>query len=226
MEEKKIWHLRILTLSAEDPFQPCFSMWIVTYKLTEWTTTWTRTWRQQCSETTLTGESWFHILHKYPPWGFEPRSLMTGSKQVVHWTSETWWECRLSTGLPPSSWLRRLWSGKEDLQQGWNQDRRAVWDQVGLSHCRYDGLVTVRDKARLSRGHNDQSHQGHRCSETTLTGESRFHRSTLGIWTRVPHDGKQTGSPLDLWDMVRMQALHKCCIRIREVFLLANAKRI
>jgi hypothetical protein len=41
----------------------------------------------QCSETTLTGESRFHIS---PPRGFEPASLLTGSKQVVHWTSETW----------------------------------------------------------------------------------------------------------------------------------------
>jgi hypothetical protein len=42
-----------------------------------------------CSETTLTGESRLHIS---PPRGFEPVSLVTGSKQVVHWTSETWWE--------------------------------------------------------------------------------------------------------------------------------------
>ncbi len=25
-----------------------------------------------------------------PPWGFEPGSLVTGSKRVVHWTNETW----------------------------------------------------------------------------------------------------------------------------------------
>jgi hypothetical protein len=44
------------------------------------------------------------------------------------------------------------------------------------------------------------------CSETTLTGESRFHISTpLGIWAWVPWGGKQTGSPLDQWDMVRMK---------------------
>jgi hypothetical protein len=41
----------------------------------------------QCSETTLTGESRFHIS---TPLGLEPMSLMTGSKQVVHLTSETW----------------------------------------------------------------------------------------------------------------------------------------
>jgi phospholipase/lecithinase/hemolysin len=39
---------------------------------------------------------------------------------------------------------------------------------------RHDGLVTVRDNACLRRGHNDQSRQGHQCSKTTLTGESRF----------------------------------------------------
>jgi hypothetical protein len=39
-----------------------------------------------CSETMLSGESQFHIS---PPRGFEPVSLVEGSKQVVHWTSET-----------------------------------------------------------------------------------------------------------------------------------------
>ncbi len=42
-----------------------------------------------CSETMLTGESQFHTS---TPRGFEPGSLVTGSKRVVHWTSETWWE--------------------------------------------------------------------------------------------------------------------------------------
>jgi hypothetical protein len=107
---------------------------------------------------------------------------------------------------PPSSWLRQLWSRKGDLQWAWNRDRKAVWDQVGLSYCRHEGLVTVRDEASFRRGHNDQSRQRHQCSETTLTGESWFHISTpSGIWTRVPCDRKQTGSPLDQWDMVRMK---------------------
>ncbi len=43
-----------------------------------------------CSKTTLKGESRFHIS---TPLGIEPRSLMTGSKHVVHLTSETWYEC-------------------------------------------------------------------------------------------------------------------------------------
>jgi hypothetical protein len=42
--------------------------------------------------------------------------------------------------------------------------------------------VTVRDEARLRRGHNDQSRRGHQCSETMLTGEFLFNKSTpLGI---------------------------------------------
>jgi hypothetical protein len=39
----------------------------------------------------------------------------------------------------------------------------------------------VRSEARLRRGHNDQSCRGHQYSETTLTGESRFHIST-SLW--------------------------------------------
>ncbi len=52
----------------------------------------------------------------------------------------------------------------------------------GIITCQHDGLVTVQDKARLRQGHNDQSHWGQQCSETTLTGEYRFHiRTPLGI---------------------------------------------
>jgi hypothetical protein len=131
----------------------------------------------------LTGESWFH---RNTPLGIESRSLMTGSKRVVHWTSETWCECREIGGSPqcspPSSRRCRLWSRKEDLQWAWNRDRRAGWDQMGLSYCRHNGLVTVLDEACLRWGHIDQSCRGHQCSETMLTGESRFHRSIpLGI---------------------------------------------
>jgi hypothetical protein len=122
------------------------------------------------------------------------------------------WDCRLSTGFPPPrSRLCRLWSRKEDLQWAWNGERRAVWDQVGWSHCRDDGLVTVRDEARLRRGHNDRSRQGHQCSKTTLTEESWFHISTPPAdWTWAPRDGKRTGGPVELcWNAVRLQALHR-----------------
>ncbi len=152
------------------------------------------------------------------------------------------WDCRLSTELPSSSQLCRLWSRKGDLQRTWNRDRKTVWEKVGLSHCRHESLVTVQDKARLRRGHNDQSRRGHQCSATTLTGESWFHICTpQGIWTWVPSDGKQTGSPMDQWDMVRMMwdcrlSTHLCllikifscfpsrgeCILFSEVYIKQN----
>jgi hypothetical protein len=108
---------------------------------------------------------------------------MTGSKQVSRWKSGTVWECSEIAGSPQGSpQLCWLWSRKKDLQQAWNRDRRAAYDQVGLSHCWHNSPVMVRDKAYLRRGHNDQSHWGHQCSETTLTGESGFHISIpLGI---------------------------------------------
>jgi hypothetical protein len=59
---------------------------------------------QSCSETTLTGESQFH---KSTPMGFEPGSLMTGSKWVDHWTSGTVYDCSEIAGSLQSSifWL-------------------------------------------------------------------------------------------------------------------------
>jgi hypothetical protein len=56
--------------------------------------------KKLCSETTLTGESRFHIS---TPLGIEPGSLMTRSKQVVHWTSETWCENSEIAGSPQGS---------------------------------------------------------------------------------------------------------------------------
>jgi hypothetical protein len=137
-----------------------------------WITRW-------CSETTLTGESRFHISTPQGIWIRVPcDGKLTGSPLDQWGLVRIKWGCRLSTGFPPSSQFRQLWSRKGDLQRVWNWDRKAVWDQVGLSHCRHEGLVTVRDEARLRRGHNDQLRRGHQCSETTLTGESWFHIST------------------------------------------------
>ncbi len=83
--------------------------------------------------------------------------------------------------------------------------------KLGQESCvRSSGIITLSARGpsdSLGWGHNDdQSRRGHQCSETSLTGESRFHISTpLGIWTWVPCDGKETGSPLDQWDMVKMK---------------------
>jgi hypothetical protein len=38
--------------------------------------------------------------------------------------------------------------------------RRVVLDQVGLSHCRHEGLVMVREEARLRRGHRNYQSLG------------------------------------------------------------------
>ncbi len=53
-----------------------------------------------CSETTPTGESQFH---KSTPLGIEPGSLMTGSKGLTHWTSETVCQCSEIAGSPQGS---------------------------------------------------------------------------------------------------------------------------
>jgi hypothetical protein len=59
-----------------------------------------------CSETVLTGESRFYTS---TPLGFEPGSLMTGSKRVVNWTSETWCEGNEVAGSPHCHlYLRRV----------------------------------------------------------------------------------------------------------------------
>ncbi len=127
----------------------------------------------------LTGESRFHISTPLGIWTWVPCDGKQRGSPLDQWDMVRMkWDCRLSTGLPPSSRLRLLWSRKGDLQRAWNRDRKAVWDQVGLSHCRHEGPVMVRDEARLRRGHDDQSRQGYQCSETMLTGESRFNIST------------------------------------------------
>jgi hypothetical protein len=100
-----------------------------------------------------------------------------GSKQVVHWTSETWCECSKISGSPQGSP-----PGCEAGRRTCSEHETRTEDQVGLSHCRHDSLVMVRDKACLRIGHNDQPRQGHQCSKTTLKGETRFHISIpLGI---------------------------------------------
>ncbi len=121
------------------------------------------------------------LSHMYPlrNWTRFPHDGKQMGGPLDQWNT-VWvqWERRLYAGLPPSSRLCGLWSWKENLQRAWSWDRKAVWDQVGLSHCQHDCLVTVRDEACLRQGHNDQSCRGHQCSETMLTGESRFHLST------------------------------------------------
>ncbi len=53
-----------------------------------------------------------------------------------------------------------------------------MWDQVGLSHCWHDGLVTARDEAPSDEA-TKINHVGvTNVARQTLTGESWFHIST------------------------------------------------
>jgi hypothetical protein len=95
--------------------------------------------------------------------------------------------------------------------------------------------VTVRDEAHLRRGHNDQSRQGHQCSETTLTGESRFHTEPGSLMTgskRVVHWTCETwyecseivGSPQNCCKEVyekclRIAHLHSCSSTVYSMLL-------
>ncbi len=107
-----------------------------------------------CSETSLTGESHFHISTPKGIWTWVPCGRKQTGSPLDQWDMvRIMWDCRLSTGLPPSSRLHRLWSQKGDLQRAWNRDRKAVWDQVGQSHCRHKGLVTFGDEALLMINH-------------------------------------------------------------------------
>jgi hypothetical protein len=131
----------------------------------------------QCSETKLTGESWFHIS---TPLGIKPGSLMTGSKGLTHWTSETVYECEnagSSQGSPPAANYVGCEAGKRACSKRETRTEELCeikWDYHIVGTMPSDG----RDEARLRRGHNDQLRRGHQSSETTLTGESQFHIST------------------------------------------------
>ncbi len=139
---------------------------------------------EYCSETTLTGESWFHIS---TPLGIEPGSLMTGSKWVTHWTSETVYECSEIEGSPQGS------PEQPTMSVGKTEGGPAACVKLRQKNCvRLSGINTLSARGPsdcLGRSPpqtrpNDQSHRDHQCSETTLTGESRFHISTpLGIET-------------------------------------------
>ncbi len=70
-----------------------------------------------CSKTTLRGESRFHISTPLGSW----TRVLCDRKQMGNPLNQWdmmwfWWDCMLSTGLPPSSWLCQLWSWKENLQ--------------------------------------------------------------------------------------------------------------
>jgi hypothetical protein len=124
---------------------------------------------------------------------------MTGSKQVDHWTSGTVCEWSKIAGSPQGSPPAADYVGCEARRRTWSDGETVteeLWDQMGLSHCQHNGLMTVQAKACLRQGHNDQLRRCHQCNETTLTRESRFHisippgiepKSLITGSTRVDH---------------------------------------
>jgi hypothetical protein len=155
------------------------------------------------------------VSHKYPHgiWTWVPHDGKETGGPLDQWNCVGMQrDCRLSAGLPPAANFVSCEARRRTCNGAWNRDRRAVWDQVGLSHCQYNGLVMVRDEAHLRRRHNDQSRWGHQCSEATLTGEFLFHISTpLGLnpgpsWWEA--SGWTTGTVELCRNAVRLQALH------------------
>ncbi len=137
------------------------------------------------------------------------------------------WDCRLCTGLPPPqqptpSVVKPEGRPAASMKPGQESCVRSIGIITLSARGPSDqfGTRSASDKARLRRGHSDQSRRGHQCRETSLTGESQFHISTpLEIWTRVPCDGKQTGSPLDQWDMVGMEWDRRLSTQQRFLYL-------
>jgi hypothetical protein len=143
---------------------------------------------------------------------------MTGSKRVVHWTRETWCQWSEIAGSPQGS-PQQPTPSVVKLEGG-----PAASVKLGQKSCVIKSAYTLSAQSQVKhplkgdestglhivsmepsespterqRSQWSELRRAHQCSETMLTGESRFHISTpLGFWTRVPHDGKQTGSPLD-----------------------------
>ncbi len=155
-----------------------------------------------CSETMVTGESQFNIS--------TPQEIWTRVPCVR--TSETWWEwseiAGSPQGSPPAADSVGCEAGRETCRERETRTEKLCeikWDYHIVSTRPSDGS----GRGRHRRGHNDQSRRGHQSSETTLTGESRFHISTpLGFRTWVPCDGKQTGPVRHGENEVRLQVLH------------------
>ncbi len=130
----------------------------------------------------LTEEYRFHIS---PPRDFEPGSLMTWSKQVVHWASETWWKWSEIAGSPQSSPPLPPQQPTPLVVKPVGGPAASV--KLGQKSCvRSSGIITLssrgpnddRDEAYLRRGHrNGQSPRGHQCSKSMLTEEYQFHIS-------------------------------------------------
>jgi hypothetical protein len=88
-----------------------------------------------CSVTTLKGVSWFHIC---TPLGIEPGSLITGSKGLTHWDSDTVYECSEIAGSPQGS------SQQRTMSVGKPEGGPAASLKLGQKSCvRSSGIITL-----------------------------------------------------------------------------------
>ncbi len=112
---------------------------------------------------------------------------MMGSKLVVHWTSETWWEwseiAGSPQGFPPAVDSRRVTCSERETGTG--KLCEIKWDyHTRPSDSSGQGLPQTRPQWSIT--------SGHQCSKTTLTGESQFHISTPCGSKRVVHWTSET----------------------------------
>ncbi len=133
------------------------------------------------------------------------------------------WDCRLSTGLPPAATLSvvkleggpaaSVKPGQKSCVIKLIKSAYTLSAQSLVKHSlkgdEVAGLHIVSGEPSEAptegqRSHWSESRQGHQCSETMLTEEIPVsHKYPPGDLNPGPHDGKQTGSSLDQWDMVR-----------------------
>jgi hypothetical protein len=140
----------------------------------------------------LTAESQFHIS---TPLRIESLPPVAGGKRLIHWTSDTWFKCSEIAGSTQDS------PQQPTMLVVKPEGGPALSMKPRQKSCvRSSGIITLSAR-RPSDGsgrnlpqtcHNDQSGWGHQCSETALTGESRFHISTpLGIELLHPVAGSK-----------------------------------
>ncbi len=147
------------------------------------------------------------------------------------------WDCRFSTGLPPSSRLCRLWSWKEDLLEG-GPETTVKPEQK--SCVRSSGIITLsaqQPSDGSGRGPPQMRPEWPITSGSPMQWDNANRRIPVSNkyprrdWTRALHDGKQRVDPLDQWDCVGMpwdcrlctgRSISSVCKRITSICFFIN----
>jgi hypothetical protein len=103
-----------------------------------------------------------------------------GSKQVFHWTSETWWEWSEIAGSPQGSPPAADSVGCEAGMGTCSENETGTEELCDPVHPGLHIVGTEPSEAPTEGRWSQlsESRRDHQCSETTPTGESRFHTST------------------------------------------------